>query len=235
VAIADFNNDTRLDILVVNSGDFEIAVHLGYANEAFVKKMTLTTGNGSRPRSLAIVDFNNDGRLDIGIANSGTNNVGIFLGYGNGSFANQLIYSIDYSPWSVVGGDFNHDTIMDIAVTDYANDNVAIYLGCGNGTFVNHTKLMIGSQSKPYAMAVIDFNNDTFLDIIVANYGSNNVDVFLGFGDGTFADALVVSIGYGYLPFSIVVGDFNNDRKPDFAVGNQGTDNLNVFLQTCSY
>jgi hypothetical protein len=38
---------------------------------------------------------------------------------------------------------------------------------------------------------------------------------------------------YDARPFSVVIGDFNNDRKLDFAVANNGTDNLNIFLQTC--
>ncbi len=34
-------------------------------------------------------------------------------------------------------------------------------------------------------------------------------------------------------PESVGVGDFNNDRKIDFAVVNEGTDNLKVLLETC--
>jgi hypothetical protein len=37
---------------------------------------------------------------------------------------------------------------------------------------------------------------------------------------------------YGSLPFSAVVGDFDNGRKLDFAVVNKGTDNLKILLQT---
>ena len=48
-----------------------------------------------------------------------------------------------------------------------------------------------------------------------------------------FAEPKMFSIGHGTLPFSIVVADVNNDRKLDFIVANEGTDNFKVFLQTC--
>ena len=76
-------------------------------------------------------------------------------------------------------------------------------------------------------------NNDTLLDIVVAKQGTNNVGVFLGSGNGLFADQMMVVIEYGSLPFSVVVGDFNNDQLLDMAVGNSETDNINILLQTC--
>ena len=47
----------------------------------------------------------------------------------------------------------------------------------------------------PYSVAVGDFNNDTILDIIVANYGTNNLGVLLGYGNGTFANMVLYSVG----------------------------------------
>jgi hypothetical protein len=76
-------------------------------------------------------------------------------------------------------------------------------------------------------------NNDTRLDIIVANFGSNNIGVFLGYGNGTFADLMKRSMDYGTSPSSVIVCDFNNDMKLDFAVLNEGTDSLQIMLQTC--
>ncbi len=47
----------------------------------------------SHPRSLTIGDLNNDSQLDIIVANSNVDNIGIFIGYGNGTFANHITYS----------------------------------------------------------------------------------------------------------------------------------------------
>jgi hypothetical protein len=55
--------------------------------------------------SVAVGDFNNDTRLDIAIANSDGNNVGVLLGFGNGSFTDQVKYPTGSIPSSIaIGG-----------------------------------------------------------------------------------------------------------------------------------
>jgi hypothetical protein len=61
----------------------------------------------------------------------------------------------------------------------------------------------------------------------------HNIGILLDYGNGTFADLVQFPLNYGSLPFSVVVDDFNNDKKLDFAVLNEGTDSLKVLLQTC--
>jgi hypothetical protein len=233
VAVGDFNNDTRLDIVVANELSSVVSVLLGYTNEVFVNQLMLIVGSGSRPRSFAIGDVNNDNRMDIVVVNSGTDNIGIFLGYGNLSFASPTIYSIDSSssPCAVAAGDFNNDTYLDIVVANCGSNNVGIFLGFGNGSFVNQATYLTGSH--PCSVAVGDFNNDFILDIIVANYDDSSVVLLLGHRDSTFGNMVSIQLKYGSYPFSVLVGDFNNDRKLDFAVANNGTDSLQIFLQTC--
>jgi predicted Zn-dependent protease with MMP-like domain len=233
MAMGDFNNDTRLDIVVDYSKENNVRVFFGEFNWVFKFQLTLTTGNGSFPESLTIGDFNNDTHMDISVVNSGTNTVGIFLGYGNLSFTNQMTFSTGSSPCSIAVADFNNDTRLDIVVANSDDDNIGILLGYGNGTFANQTTYLTGLYSQPHSVAVGDFNNDTLQDVIVASYGISKIVVLLGCGDGTFNDSKEFSIGYGSFPFSTAIGDFNNDRRLDFAVANYGTDNLQIFLQTC--
>jgi hypothetical protein len=47
--------------------------------------MTYSTGKGSTPFAIALADLNSDTHLDIAVANTNSNNVGVFLGYGNGT------------------------------------------------------------------------------------------------------------------------------------------------------
>ena len=235
VAVGNFNKDTRLDFVVCNFNDDNLNVFLGYPNELFQNKTTLKTGNGSQPRSFVIDDFNNDNRMDIVIANSGTHNIGIFLGHGNISFTNQVTYSTgEYSfPYSVAAGDLNNDNRLDIVVANYGSDNIGIFLGYGNGSFANQTTYFLPLKSSPYSVAIADFNNDMILDIIVTNIARNNLVLWLGRGNSTFAPLILLPLGYGSRPFLIVVSDLNNDKKLDFAVANYGSDSLTVFLQTC--
>jgi hypothetical protein len=72
-------------------------------------------------------------------------------------------------------------------------------------------------QDQP--MVTADFNNDTVLDLAVANYGGNSrVSVLLGNGDGSFQPA--VNAGTGTVPLSLAVGDFDGDGNSDLATAN---------------
>ena len=93
--VGDFNNDNQLDVAVANWGINTISVILGYGNGTFAEPVSHSTGSGSRPVSIAVGDFNNDTYLDITTANYGANNIGVFLGYGNGGFRNVTTFSTE--------------------------------------------------------------------------------------------------------------------------------------------
>ncbi|CAF2033924.1 unnamed protein product, partial [Rotaria magnacalcarata] len=79
----------------------------------------MTFSTGFLPQSVAVGDFNNDARLDIVVANNGSNDVSVLLGYGNGSFQNQMTFPTGSEPQSVAVGDFNNDTQLEIVVANY--------------------------------------------------------------------------------------------------------------------
>jgi hypothetical protein len=122
---------------------------------------------------------------------------------------------------------------MNIVVLNTNDSTIGILLGNGDGSFENQTLYSTGFQSQPYSVDVGYFNNDTILDIIVANYAASNFVIFLGYGDGTFTDAKIVHAEYGSSLFSVVMSDLNNDKKIDVVVGCYGSDSLKIMLQTC--
>ena len=127
--------------------------------------------------------------------------------------------------------DFNHDIHLDIVVANYDSANIGILLGYGHGSFQNQTTYHTGSN--PYSVAVGDFDKDGTFDIIIANYGTNNVVVLLGYHSGAFANRLWIQLEFGSDPFLVLVGEFDNDGKLDFTVANNGSDSLQIYLQTC--
>jgi hypothetical protein len=76
----------------------------------------------------------------------------------------------------------------------------------------------------------IDVNADGKLDLLVTQESSpGSVVVLLGNGNGTFATPAITTVTGGY-PTSLVIGDFNNDGRPDAAASKMGPDSVVVLL-----
>src|SRR5437867_4654829 len=87
-------------------------------------------------------------------------------------------------------------------------------------SFIGHADFAAGSN--PASVAAGDFNRDGVLDLATANYGSNNVSVLLGNGDGTFQPARTFATA-GFNPEFVAVGDVNLDGRQDLAVAQSGS------------
>jgi hypothetical protein len=80
-------------------------------------------------------------------------------------------------------------------------------------------------------VAIGDFNNDTKLDLTVANMGDNSVNILLGNRDGTFQNPLTYAVGNG--PSSVAIGAFKDPRKLDIVVVNAIANSLSILLSSC--
>jgi len=188
---------------------------------------------GTAPTEVAVGDFNADGRRDLAVPNSFSDNVSILLGTGPGrpSFGAATNFAVGSQPLSVVVGFFNADFRPDLAVANANSGNVSILMGNASGTFQAPVNYAVGSI--PIEVAVGDFNADGRPDLAVANQTSNNVSILLGNpppNAGTFQAR--VNYAAGDVPISVAVGDFNADGRPDLAVANNLSDIVSVLLNT---
>lgn len=229
VTVAELNGDGNRDLIVINSGDYPepggVLILLGNGNGTFQAPVNYSVG--SAPTSVALGDFNADGRVDLAVANSGSDNVSVLLGKGNGAFESAVNYGVGSGPRSIAAGDFNRDGRPDLAIANSFTDKVSVLIGNGDGTFKPAAGYDSWNNTK--FIAVGDFNGDGNTDLAAVNsgFGSETVAILLGDGMGGFQLSAIPS--FEMAPTSVLVADFNGDGKADLAVTN-GSNHLSVRL-----
>lgn len=181
---------------------------------------------GLQPGDLTANDFNKDGKMDIAVANSGNNSIGILIGYGDGTFADQVEYPIGAPPLGIIAAHFDNNGILDLATANL-DGTISILLGEANGAFGTF-KIYPTNTSRSESITAADLNNDGSVDLAVVNTNDGTASAFMGNGDGTFV-ALSTFI-VGNQPQSITAADFNSDGKYDLAVAVTDDRNVNVFF-----
>ena len=228
--------DISVDLTTANLGTDEISIFLGNGDGTFATSTEFPVGGTNPgPFSVAVGNFNADTNLDIVTANRDTDEISIFLGNGDGTFATSTEFPVggtDPLPTSVAVGNFNADTNLDIVTANQDTDEISIFLGNGDGTFATSTEFPVGGTDPlPTSVAVGNFNADTNLDIVTANLVSNEISIFLGNGDGTFATSTEFPVGgTDPTPISVAVGNFNADTNLDIVTANVFSGEISIFL-----
>lgn len=246
VVVGDFNGDDRPDLASANYGFNSVSVLLnttapGAITPTFAPQFLIRVNGG--PISLAIDDFNGDGRLDLAIANQVSSTVSILLnttapGQTTLSFATQQTFDAGADPVSIVVGDFNHDGKPDLASANYGSNTISVLLNTtalGSGTPSFATQQVFYPGDYPLDLAVSDFNGDGKLDLACANPASNTISVLF---NTTAPSAATLSFAprqafvTGTYPAFVVVGDLNNDGRPDLASADYASNTVSVLINT---
>src|SRR5207245_1710110 len=131
VVVGDFNLDGRPDLATANESSNTVTILLGDGAGGFSQPSGSPVAAGSHPSSVAVGDFNRDGRPDLATANVRSDTVTILLGDGAGGFSQSFgsPFAVASFPNSVAVGDFDNDGRSDLATANTGSDDVTILLG----------------------------------------------------------------------------------------------------------
>ncbi|CAF4608369.1 unnamed protein product, partial [Rotaria sp. Silwood2] len=127
------NVDGKTDIIVAFKDSNNVGVFLNSGSGTFSATQGATYGTlaNSAPMSVTTGDMNGDGKLDIIVANSGTNEFGVLLNNGDGTFpVAQVVFSAGAGsvPVSVVTGDVTGDARPDVVVANSDTNAIGVFI-----------------------------------------------------------------------------------------------------------
>ncbi len=184
--IGEFNGDGNPDLVVIYfDGDTFVGGAIfaaGKGDGTFASPVQIPL-LGQQPMGIAAADLNGDKKLDLVVADS-SGTVATYLGKGDGAFdANaQILETVAYSP---VLADVTGDGIPDLECA--TSNKLQVFSGNGDGSFASNPVYSTGVTYYPGLpnLQVGDLNGDGLPDIVSS--GSNEMQVFLNQGSGTFS------------------------------------------------
>jgi hypothetical protein len=190
VATGDFNHDGIADIIEATApetGPHLLSVRLGRGDGTFTPGSSQQLV-GSNPRALVVGDFNRDGNLDV-IVGDADGALLEFLGDGKGHLTPAGAVARVGSVASIAVGRFTSNSNLGLVVSDVTSNSAAILLGSGDGSFHLAWSFELPRAGTEFHLATADFNHDGLADIVITSEDSDDYEVMLGNGNGTFTYA----------------------------------------------
>ncbi len=228
VGVGDVNGDGNDDVVAMSYYG-ALALFPGVGDGTFGDPVPIEIP-GYNPTTLAVADFNGDGKIDLGLTGDGGELFGSYtalLGNGNGTFQTPVTSPYSERAVAVAVQDLDGDGEIDLAIADgtYGSGNeVSVLLGHGDGTFGTASEYAVGAA--PSGVSAADVDGDGALDLVVANSGEGTVSILMGIGNGHFENA--VFVGLGARPNAVAAFDFDGDGDADIVTANGAFDTATV-------
>ncbi len=207
ITIAEVSGDAQQDIIVGSALGIDVYRNTGGSFAAPVAVSTLGAS------SIAVGDFNADGRRDLAALNTGYTSVLPLMNVAlpnNVGFIPGGALSVSAPNFNVLAGDVTYDGKIDLIVGRY------VYQGNGAGGFTLYTSSL---AVQPPRQVLVDLDADGSLDLIAAGAGSSVLSVLGGTSTTAYGFPTTASgFSPGALVEDVAVGKTNSDGRRDLIV-----------------
>lgn len=230
VSFHDFNGDGWDDLTLASGNGDSLMFFMNQNGTAFLEANLPIPGAGETKQVLW-VDYDNDGDKDCYVAqNLGGND--LYRNDGNMNFTRVTMASglpMDPMPtWVAAWGDFDRDGWLDLYFTNYVfgtqyTYSNYLYHNNGDGTFSNVTldAMVADSNKSPLGVAFLDYNNDRWPDLYVAQDKMHGNVLLRNEGNGSFTDQSAPANANTIMcAMCVAPGDYDNNGYLDIYVTN---------------
>jgi len=223
VDVGDVTGDGHEDLVVMdNTNNGKLAVFRGNGAWSFSLQ---PTSNILHSLGLALGHFNGDAALDVVMGMWNSDQIGLRINSGTGTFSSGWTFPVGGSPVSLSRGDFNGDGLDDVAVLT-SQGELVLRLGQGGvDYFTQGPSARIHTSCSAGQIAFRDLTGDGNDDVVVACLGDSTLDVLISAGQ-SFSEHIELPKAPSWAQQS--VGDLNGDGWLDLVY--DGPERLTVQL-----
>ena len=232
ISIGDLNGDGINDVVVANGRHWPQQNYL-FFNYGKQGKVNFTV---QRPLGLNLstsyaavpADLDGDGDLDIAVGNDNAPNR-MFFNDGQGVFYEAGSFGYISSLRSLTLADIDHDGDIDILIPCRGAPN-QIAINSGSGEFPDADIRTFGTGiDKTIDVAVVDWDGDEHLDLVLANRVNDPNVILLNDRKGNFSDKQILHDSERLNSRAVAIADMNGDKNLDIIIGNIGDRNQIYF------
>ena len=239
VAIGNFtgHTDGLNDIVVAENG---LGIEVFKQNSAHV----FTTGifyASKNATTLAVGDFNGDGRTDIAGIGWSSSLIDVWLQQADGSLLLQPSVAVSTGGWDdLAAGDINGDGKTDLVAMSgsyYADPNLSLVTQGAGNLYLNSTRNLSTANRLTNGTAIGDLNGDGTMDIVVTSGGNRpdaQINLFTQSSSGVMSTNEVATYPSYDCPKGVATADLNGDGRTDVVVWHGGWLEIGVYLQTAA-
>jgi FG-GAP-like repeat/IPT/TIG domain len=171
VLTADFDNDGKPDVVIVNASDNTISVFKNTSQPGAISfGAAATYSSGRLPYGGVIADMDGDGKPDVVIVNNQDNSISFIRNTstaGSISFAGKIDFPVGNLPACVTAGDLDGDGLPDIVVSYQQTALVSVLKNNSNGgTLAFAPKKDYNVVTSAYTLLLADMDGDGRPDIV---------------------------------------------------------------------